>query len=511
MSKGGLRFLATVLTTGILVVPFLGLDDLPRGLQRSIDAERKAYTEARATIQRARGSVEQDLRAEPALFRAHSMNTVFPERLRKAEGSLAAADRDMAALARLREANRRGDRAEAERLLKQEQSERSAAQSEATAIEAEARRWVDLKRNLPQTLEQMRADADALRAADLSQVTGVVQKAQIDWPEKKADLQSRLDALRAMPGEAERIWQQTEPQRRLAAAGDYANLDAGALISGVVSLHNARAALPARTEELRSLAGQLYDSWDKVLVDLDTEGMGGSRAYREKIRTIRTHYDAPGTKDPRVSTNEQWVEVSRPQYAAVEKNLGMAIEHKAAGRYDTEAERTAQPPGFAYMAPPGQERNQYGYWDHRGGQSFWVWYGQYALMRDLLFNRDYRAPDTREWENYRSSQRRGQTYYGRDETTQAPRYGTTGSATQSRYSGSTYARRGGFSDSKYATRGYREHPDEVAPRRFGGRSSDGNGIFSSSRSRSWSPPRSSSRPSFGGGGGRRFGGGGRRR
>jgi hypothetical protein len=80
MSKGGLRFLAAVLTTGILVTPFLGLDDLPRGLRQQIDAEQKAYAEARTTFQRARNEVDQDLRSDPALFRAHSMITVFPEK-----------------------------------------------------------------------------------------------------------------------------------------------------------------------------------------------------------------------------------------------------------------------------------------------------------------------------------------------------------------------------------------------------------------------------------------------
>jgi len=49
----------------------------------------------------------------------------------------------------------------------------------------------------------------------------------------------------------------------------------------------------------------------------------------------------------------------------------------------------AQPAGFAYVAPPSQGSNQYGYWEHRGGGDFWVFYGQYALLRDLLFNRQY--------------------------------------------------------------------------------------------------------------------------
>jgi hypothetical protein len=130
------------------------------------------------------------------------------------------------------------------------------------------------------------------------------------------------------------------------------------------------------------------------------------------------------------------------------------------------------------MAPPGQ-RNQYGYWEQRNGQDFWVFYGQYALMRDLLFNRDYRPLDRGDWDGYRTQQSRGQTYYGQDSATSAPKYGTQGSATQDRYAGSTFSKSGGFKDSQYATKsgGYRDSKyaspgartpgGDSAPRSFG--------------------------------------------
>jgi len=203
---------------------------------------------------------------------------------------------------------------------------------------------------------------------------------------------------------------------------------------------------------LQSLSAQLYDSWDKLLVDLEARGP------REKIRTVRTHVTGASANGGVTSSDEKWVDVSPGQFEAVKNNLGMAIEHKPAGKYDIEAERVPQPAGFAYMAPPGQS-NQYGHWDHHDGRDFWVFYGQYALMRDLLFNHSYRPLDRYEWEGYRYSQRSGQTYYGRDEAAgQAPKYGTQGTATQKSYEGSTYAKGGGFRDSKYANKsgGYRD-------------------------------------------------------
>ena len=133
-------------------------------------------------------------------------------------------------------------------------------------------------------------------------------------------------------------------------------------------------------------------------------------------------------------------------------DLGMAIEHKPAGKYDYESEHVAQPAGLAYVAPPSQGSNQYGYWDRRDGRDFWVFYGQYALLRDLLSNHDYRPFNRYEWEDYRTYSSRGQTYYGRDESTNAPKYGSQGTTTQSRYSSSNYAHSGGFRDSSYASK-----------------------------------------------------------
>ena len=202
-------------------------------------------------------------------------------------------------------------------------------------------------------------------------------------------------------------------------------MDFGTLFAAADTLKTAAAALPKQTEQLKTLSGQLYQSWDKILVDMEVRGTGNARAYDQKIRTVSTTVaDATG-KAGASTSDEKWVDVSKAQYQAMEKNLGMAIEHKPAGKYDTESERVAQPAGFAYMAPPGQS-NQYGHWETNNGTSFWVFYGQYALMRDLLFNRSYRPLDYREYHDYYTYRQRNETYYGRDTATQAPKYGTSG-------------------------------------------------------------------------------------
>ena len=456
MSRRGLEFLAVFLSFIILVVLFAGFDNLPRKLRADITAEQQQLPQTAKQFQSARGEVAGDLSSDPDLFRAHSMDTAFPERFRIAAGEMEGAQRDAAALDRLLKANRRQDREQAEKLLKEEQALRTAALNEASSIQAEAQHWVDLKRNLPTELQQMESDHQALEHADFGPITTVVERAEADWPEKKSDLEVRLAALRAIPADAAKAWASSDAMRRQAEANNLEGLDYATLLTAAETLHADAAALPARTGELRTLTGQLYTSWDKILVDLRDRRSGGSRDYEEQIRTVKTQLlDASGKKGETVS-DESWVEVSKATYQAGEKNIGMAVGHKPPGKYDTEADDVPEPAGFAYMAPLAQERNQYGYWDHSNGGNFWMWYGQYALLRDLLWGHSYQPIPSYEWESYRTARSSGQTYYGRDESAGAPKYGTHGTFTQQHYSESRYMRSsGGYSSSKYATGGLR--------------------------------------------------------
>src|ERR1019366_9389427 len=202
------------------------------------------------------------------------------------------------------------------------------------------------------------------------------------------------------------LWQSTTEARRAAAANDYNKVDFGSLFAAADTPKPGAADLPKQTEQLKTLSAQLYQSWDKILVDMETRGSGTARAYDQQIKTVRTTVaDATG-KPGNTTSDEKWVDVSKKQYQAMEKDLGMAIEHKPAGKYDTESEGVAQPAGFAYMAPPGQSN-------------------QYALMRDLLFNHSYRPLEYREYHDYYTYRQRNETYYGRDAAGQAPKYGTS--------------------------------------------------------------------------------------
>ena len=514
MTKSQLRVLAIVLSGLILVVLLAGLDDLPRKLRGEIASEQQNLIAAEKQVQKARAEVSADLQAEPALFRVRSLNTALPAKLDGAESRLGAARRAMQQLQALAQANRRTDRDQAERLLKQERADRAAAAGDAAWAAGEAGRWIGIKQRLPEQVAQMQRDYEALRRADLAKLALAVQKAENDWPDKKSDLESRLTAVAKMPSEADRLWQASAEERRKAAANDPA-VDYAGLIGAADTLHQDSIELPQKSAELASLSGQLYNAWDKILIDLDVRGSGGDRRYEEKIRTIRTRFTDVAAKQSEISKDEAWVQVSPAQYQSVERNLGMAIEHKPAGKYDFEADRVAQPAGFAYIAPPGQS-NQYGYWSNHGGQSMWTWLPQYLILRDLMWNRYYPPMTPYEYQEYRTYRSRGQTYYGHDSSgSGAPRYGSNGSVTQRQYADSNYTRSGGYRDSKYASKGggYRDSR-YASPAGRSGENSEGRtfGRSDSDSRRGWSnhsspgsrpaprpsAPRSSGGRSFGG-------------
>jgi hypothetical protein len=458
MNRSPLKFLAILLGVLMVAVLFSGLDDLPRTVRAQVDSERSALASAQKQLAGAKDEVTREVQADPALFQSVMASREWPVQLAQDETVLQSASRDMDELSRLEKANRRQDRQRAESLLLHERGLRQQAMNGAAGVQKEAAHWVDMKKRLPDTLQAMDRDYQAIHSFDFTPVAATVQKAEGDWPPKKADLDARLGAMKSAIAQDDELWTSTAASRKAAAAGDYAHVEFGPLISAADALHNSAADLPAKAAEVKTLSGQLYNSWDKVLIDMETRGIGSDRSYDQKIRTVNTRLADASAKTGEVTSDEKWVEVPQGTYKAEQNDLGMAIEHKSAGQYDVEAERVAQPAGFAYVAPPSQGSNQYGYWDHSGGQSFWVFYGQYALLRDLLWNHNYRPLNPYEYDGYYSSRRIGQTYYGRDEASGGARYGTAGTATQERYSGSTFARSGGFKSSQFASKsgGYRD-------------------------------------------------------
>ena len=159
-----------------------------------------------------------------------------------------------------------------------------------------------------------------------------------------------------------------------------------------------------------------FPEYSVVLQDMNSSLFGYSHQYRVLVAQPQ-----PGSGDAEMDYREtvlDWEEVDGATYSRYEPFLGMVILSKTR---DGGVDQGAHPPGYQQV---GDER--YGQWrdDGRGG-SFWEFYGQYALLRDVIggFGGGISRDD---WNGYRDSRDRGQTWTGPG----GGRYGTNGSATR---------------------------------------------------------------------------------
>lgn len=400
-------------------------------LKPQIDAEGRKVAEAKDRFNKIRKEVDADLQKEPDLFRAANVTAAWRDRFQTAEEKLNDASTDLERL------NHRGK----PELFGDVARLRDSAVAEAVSIQTEANRWLDLKRNTPQHLAHMQQDYSAVKSGNYAQATSAVERAEKDWPAKKTDLDARLALLQSAPAEAENAWADAQTAK---TKNDYP-----ALMADERKL-DTLAAAPA---DVQKLVGQLYYSYDKLLVNLEGP-RGADMTCREKIKTVKTQVLDVATNKNTSTTDEKWVDIPESTYASLKDNVGMDIEHKPVGKYDSEADRMPQPPGFAYMAPPGQ-RNQYGYWEQRDGGSFWTWVPEYLLMRELLWNHSYVPIPSYEYQGYWAARRSGTVYYGRDpgagpQVQAAPKYGSHGTFTTGRFADSRYKSQGGsYRDSQY--------------------------------------------------------------
>lgn len=476
----------TLVVLGFVLLAGCG-SRLPKSLRSDIRSESEKLQAAERQLQRSEKTLRENLASAPDLFQGTPAATDWPARLRSARQKLESAKSEDRELERLERQDRPESRSRIEWLLSGERKLRESAVHDADAVTSSSEKWLSFRRNLSSSLDGMKREHDAVRAVDLTPAAKAVEKAEQDWPSKKPALESRLALLRAIPETAEKKWQETETIRKDAAAGKVTGAQVATLLEADEVLSQDAVELPKKVDELRAQSGQLYDAWDKILADLDVSRQGPETVYREKLKTVKTHFTDVAAKKTEVTSDEKWVDVPESSYHAVENDLGMAIAHKDAGTFDSEAQNVPQPAGFAYMAPPSEGRNQYGYWANEGGHSVWTWLPEYLIMSHLLWGHDYRPIYGDEYSRYRTFERSGRTYYGNETPTAPPKYGSHGTFTQSHYANSRYIQSGGFKSSAYAS-----HP--AAP---------------SAARPSWSPSApnepSAAGKRFGGPSGRRFG------
>lgn len=487
MNRRSLGALALVIILLMVIVATAGLDNLPRDLRKSIDAAAATLQTDRTQFAQNRDFVNRALTEEPALFRTKAAS--YRDRLAKDDACFVSAATELAALRQLQKANRRTDADKARTELTKLDSTRKGCSADSSAVRAETARWIEYKQQLPKRLASMKAGYDALHAFDVDAAAAPAEKAMTDWPAKRDDLEARVNRLKQVKQQGEQAWDASAPLRAAAEAKKFDDFDYATLFQDADRIDAANRELKESSESLNQLAAQLYTSWDKLVTDVED-----NHGVREKVRIVRTKYKDATLTGGEVTSEERWEDATQTA-KDLERQEGMVVARKAAGKYDSEAERVVQPPAIAYVAPPGQS-NSYGGW-HNG---VWEWLPQYLILSHLL-NASRGPISSGDFYAYEQARRRGEVYYGRDgfrwwhaPRTTIPSGGGGGgilgrardwsnsrsSGTSSGggfynerpkgYGGSVYQNRGSYSGSRYQSRGgsYGSFGSRSYSRGFGG-------------------------------------------
>jgi hypothetical protein len=441
MERRALGVLALILIGLMVLVATAGLDGLPRSLKKSVEAESGVVSQDQEALQQDRTRIEAAIGEDPALFAKEAQ--AWRARLDQDNAKFANARAKLASVQQLARANRRGDESSVQAGLNEVATLEGDALRDASAVDAEAQRRLAFKKALPQRLEAMRSSYQTLESVATDSNEASIRKAMGDWPAKSQDLQMRLDAITDLEKQGQQVWDSSAQLRDSAAKNNLADTDIETLSTDADRLdslsHQAGEALAADN----TLAGQLYVSWDKLLVEIERGG-----EPREKVRIVRTRFPDSTLAHGQTTSEERWEPLAASLARRSEDPNGMVIERKPAGKYDSEADDTIQPPGYAYIAPPGQS-NAYGSWS--GG--IWHWLPEYLLLSQLLHSsrEPIYLPD---YDAYRYARSRGETYYGRNREYAPPeRPSGNGWYSERAPSTRTPSSPGGFSSSPYRSRG----------------------------------------------------------
>lgn len=144
-----------------------------------------------------------------------------------------------------------------------------------------------------------------------------------------------------------------------------------------------------------------------------------------------------------------WEKVDASFYDANLAFLGMAILAKPYGVFEKDRLVQAAPPGMAYVG-----NSKYGEWKQdNSGNSFWAWYGRYALFSTLFFPRPYYY-GYNSWNSWNTGYRNNRPYFGKTKKG-FQKYGTSGAFVKQSPSlqSTNFAKSGGFRTQTASVRG----------------------------------------------------------
>jgi hypothetical protein len=467
MDKKTLTTLAGVMI--LLIILVFAVDTLMGGLPGSVETlyvqEEGEVAAAESRISRDRAQVENLLAQEKDFLAPFADRESWTPRLDQARQEIT----EMKAILeeRAQPLMAKNDSEDAQMLqdhLYRIRSGRTAALKESGAVAKRAADLIRFKEERPAMVEKALQDFKAMDLSALAALRTTATQASSDWPEKKADITTRMAVFLELELQAAQSHAFVVAENKKSDG----EVDFDKLVNHCEALNKGKTSFVQSRDNITSLLGQLYVSWDKILEDMEIRE-GAEVVFYHTYKLIKVDRENKSASENKVQ------QVSKELYLRHEKDLGMTLESKAKGFYDFEAVKKTSPPGYNYVG-----NSHYGRWEQRSGGSFWIFYGQYAFMRNLFWGSSYYHPVSRtSWNGYRTSRDQGRTYYGRDSSGRS-QYGSKGTMAQTKYKGSKYTSKGGYAGTQFKRSGGSYRGSKYASK--SSRSSSSRSFSSSSRS-----------------------------
>lgn len=184
-----------------------------------------------------------------------------------------------------------------------------------------------------------------------------------------------------------------------------------------------------KKEPIDNLVKEYADAGDYSIMLYDMNYDDQQDQYQHQYRVI---YE-PKSQDTVLERTTGWMQVSPIFFEKHVEDMGMTLVSKTDGKL----EKKVSPPGYDTYV--GNER--YGQWRQGSdGNSFWEFYGKYAMLSHLFGMNRYPVYYNRYDDYYSNYRPYGRTYYGRD-SRGGNMYGTGGGYTRNTSAGSTWKSR----------------------------------------------------------------------
>ncbi|MEH0156334.1 membrane lipoprotein lipid attachment site-containing protein [Limibacter armeniacum] len=169
------------------------------------------------------------------------------------------------------------------------------------------------------------------------------------------------------------------------------------------------------------------DNFTIVLYDMDLEEHTfSSDIYRHKYKVVTLEENAADSTVTPKSIETEWYEVPEWYFDDHVNDMGMEI----AAKQDGKVTKQVAPAGYSQYVG----NSKYGRWEtNSSGESFWSFYGKYAMMRSLFGMTFYQPVYRSYYTDYSRYRTAGRPYYGTTTVgvTKTSRYGTFSAASKS--------------------------------------------------------------------------------